>query len=117
MSDFNLSNILIALESGGCEGVTVQELEFALDYINKGLRNKVCDYKQEPVAWAQRRPVLGLSISLKRTVYHTMPLYTNPSNIHRLRDGDIVRINNKSGSIFSKAYAIMDACGIPKGGE
>jgi len=40
--------------------------------------NSVCDCKQEPVAWAQRRPVLGLSISLKRTVYHTMPLYTHP---------------------------------------
>jgi len=49
MSDFNLSNILIELESWGCEGVTVQELEFVLEYIEKGIRNKKDDRKQENV--------------------------------------------------------------------
>jgi len=49
MSDFNLANILIELESSGCEGLTVQELEFVLEYIEKGIRNKEGDCKQENV--------------------------------------------------------------------
>jgi len=42
--------------------------------------NSVCDCKQEPVAWTQRNHAVGISISLERTVYHTVPLYTHPSN-------------------------------------
>lgn len=33
--------------------------------------------KCEPVAWMQESPAIGLSISLKRTEYHTKPLYTS----------------------------------------
>jgi len=53
MSEFNLSALLIELESGGCKDLTVQELEFVLEYINKGLRNKVGDCEQDPVATLQ----------------------------------------------------------------
>jgi len=85
--------------------------------------NSVCDCKQEPVAWAQRRPVLGLSISLKRTVYHTMPLYTNPSNIRRLSIDEQYKFIDENVKILGTGDAldlinrVMDACGIPKGGE
>jgi len=120
-SNFNLSALLVELESGGCEDLTVQELEFVLEYINKGLRNKVVDWKQEPVAWMWPAPA-GFQVGECFTpafvaAISAFPLYTHPSNVCRLKDGDIVRINNKKGSIFSKAYAIMDACNIPKEGE
>jgi len=34
--------------------------------------------------------------------------------VRRLSDVEIVSINTRSVSIFTKAYAIMDACNIPK---
>jgi len=100
MSDFNLSNILIELESSGCEGLTVQELEFVLEYIEQGIRNKVGDCKQEPAAWINRFENID-SLSYFKTedtsrggsgkYQGSDPVYLHPpSNVRRLSEDDVI---------------------------
>jgi len=112
------SVVALARKRIECNGGTLAYIAGITQNLREAIKDCEQADKQEPIATAgdlQLRKINSLDDNLE--LRPSTPLYTHPSSVCRLKDGDIVRINNKKGSIFSKAYAIMDACNIPKEGE
>jgi len=80
------------LEKGG---LNCEQEEFVAQSLRKAIDDCEQADEQEPLAWTQRNHVVGLSISLKKTVYHTVPLYTHPSSVRRLTAREITCMAEK----------------------
>jgi len=111
------------LEKGG---LNCEQEEFVAQSLCQAIADCEQAEKQEPIAWKHCDDERVIANATKQgaiadggaiaatTKNYSIPAYTHPSNVRRLSDCEIVSINSKSVSIFSKAYAIMDACNIPK---
>jgi len=108
-------------------GLNCEQEEFVAQSLRQAIADCEQAEKQEPFAWTQKLHVVGISISLKKTVYHTKALYTHPSNVRRLSDDEIdvsigctiPKYQNEItvDDLRRLASAIMDACNIPKEGK
>jgi len=86
--------------------------------------NSVCDCKQEPVAWMNKKGALATLYGKEHghdTESFNMPLYTHPSSVRRLSEDekykfidDHVRILS-TGDALNLINRVIDACGIKEG--